>query len=135
MPALKRFKDDEVVIDRTTGWQFLRFFWPNTGIKPGDLTGEDIKFAQALMVEALDSSASMGYVEVFFRSFSSPTNALGSLTSAAARLIRNGFLHWYRNRRDVSLTNPKVYESVRRALARNYKSAWEVRIQTGELVY
>ena len=47
----------------------LRFFWIEPGVLPGGLIEIDRAFAQGLLVESIDSSYHMGYVEHLFSSF------------------------------------------------------------------
>jgi len=63
--SLRHFTPAEIVITRVEAGRILRFFFPAQSIPPA-LTDEDISYAQALLVEAVDVSAEMGYVQVLF---------------------------------------------------------------------
>jgi len=133
MPYLKRFKDDELVLSADNAFTVLRFFWPGTNVKPGALNVEDRKFAQALLLEAIEASYAMGYVEALFRSVAKIPKGLGAVIKSFAK---GAVKHWFRHAtRKGLMDDPKIYEIVRQRLALNFKSVWAIREQTGELIY
>jgi hypothetical protein len=137
MAELKRFEPDEIQLTQEEAWHVLRFFWPNTNVPPGSLSPEDRGFAQGLMIEAVERSYAMGYVESLYRSFFGPGVAPTSsaLKKAIKSFAKKAIKNWFRHASGKDLEDPKIYESVRRSLARNFRSVWEIRAQTGELTY
>jgi hypothetical protein len=134
--ALQQFSESELKLTQHDAFVVLRFFWLEPGILPQQLTVQDRAFAQALLVEAIDRSYDMGYVEIIFRnfygklpeSFESIRDMVKSFAKAAAE-------HWFEHATGKDLENPKIYESVRRVLSANFYSVWQIRVQTGELTY
>lgn len=133
---LKHFNENEVKLSQHEAFAVLRFFWLEPGLSPQQLTVEDRAFAQALLVEGIDRSYEMGFVEIIFRefygkvptSFSFIRDLVKSFGKAAAK-------HWFKHASGKDLEDPQIYESIRRKLAVNFLSVWQVRIQTGELTY
>ncbi len=133
MNRLKSFKDDEVILTQDQAFDVLRFFWPHMNTKPSALTVKDRKFAQALLIEAIDSSYAMGYIESVFRSFAKIGIGLqATIKSFAKKAIK----HWFQNvtRKDI-MDNPKIYEIIRQRLDVNFRSIWAIREATGNLTY
>jgi hypothetical protein len=133
---LKHFNGQEIKITQNDAFAVLRFFWMEPGVLPQQLTNEDLSFAQALLVEAIDRSYDMGFVELIFRnfygkipsSFEAIRNMVKSFAKAAAK-------HWFEHATNKDLENPKIYESIRYQLAANFRSVWQIRLLTGELTY
>jgi hypothetical protein len=136
MAVLRHFKADEVVVDQEQAFRLLKFFWIEPGIIPGSLTVDDRAFAQALLLEAIDRSYEMGYVELIFKNFfmKVPTNfkdiedIVKSFAKAAAK-------HWFRHATGKDLEDPKIYENVRVTIANNFYQPWKIRVSTSELTY
>jgi hypothetical protein len=117
--------------------KILSFFWPGQMILPSDLSESDISFAQALLVEAIDSSYNMGYVEHIFKSFFMKIPAsFGSVRDMIKDFAKAALKHWFKHATAGDLNDPKIYESVRLTLARNFASVWKMRNQmAGEIIY
>jgi hypothetical protein len=114
----------------------LRFFWPETGILPGSLSDADRAFAQGLLVEAIDASYDMGFVEIIFRSFAyKVAPSFDQLKDLIKDFLKQAAEHWFKHATRQDLQNPAIYESVRSTLARNFRSVWAIRVATGELTY
>lgn len=102
-----------------------------------EMTNDDCLFAQALLVEMLNASFRMGFVEALLRSAarlpSGPARVIKEFLKGAGRnLIMRGV---DRDDLEEMMSKPVIYESVRRTLARNFRSAWRIREQTGTLTY
>ena len=133
---LKRFPPDEIRLTKEQAWRILRFFWPDTSILPADLTDEDRSFAQGLLVEAIDGSYHMGYVERLFKSFYMKAPASWSdVDDMVKGFAKAALKHWFKHATQSDLANPQIYENVRLTLARNFRSTWKIRELTGELTY
>lgn len=98
-----------------------------------DMTKTDKGYAQAFLVELLDASFTMGFIEALFKSAtkapSGPAKVIKSfLKGAGKNLVR------YKDKDDLQqmMKEPLVYKSVLNSLARSHKSAWEIRLQTGK---
>ena len=66
---LKHFQKDEIVISTEDARKILIFFFGNNVPPVEQLTDQDIAFAQALLLEAVDKSYAMGYVNAIFDVF------------------------------------------------------------------
>lgn len=137
MPVkLKQFTDRELVINQAEAASILEFFFGGPPLSPNAVTNDDRKFAQALIVEAINASFQMGFVAALFKSTakvpSGPKAVIKKFLSESAKHL------WkYRSREDLQemMKEPVIYESVRATLARSFRMAWSVRIQTGSLMY
>jgi len=135
--GLRRFRPSEIHLTRDEAWKVLRFFWPNTSVRPQQITQQDRAFAQALLVEAIDRSHAMGYVETLYRSWFgrgvAPTYK--GIKKAASKFARKALKRWFKHATGDDLKDPEIYESVRVTLARNFRSTWKIREQGGGLTY
>jgi hypothetical protein len=133
---LKRFSESEVYLSQEQAWRALKFFWPEIGIAPGTLTLGDRSFAQALLVEAIDSSYEEGFVEIIFRAFFMKVpQSFNAIKDMVKEFAKKALKHWFKHATGADLRDPKIYENVRATLSRNFRSVWKIREQTGELTY
>ena len=136
MSDLRHFSESELKLTQQDAFRVLRFFWLEPGLLPQQLTAADRSFAQALLVEAIDRSYEMSYVEALFRnffgkipvSFAAVEDMVKSFAKAAAK-------NWFEHATAKDLDNPQIYESVRSQIAYNFRSVWAIRVETGELIY
>lgn len=133
--ALMRFSADQVKVSQHDAFRILRFFWLEPGVVPGQLTPDDRGFAQALLVEAIDMSYDMGFIEILFKNFymKVPTD-FKDIQEMVKSFCKEAVKHWFKHATGTDLENPRIYESVRSSVARNFRSAWLTRVQTGEPV-
>ena len=130
--GLKRFQPSELVLTRMEAWQVLvYFFGGNASSLPGWLTDEDRSFAQALLIEAIDASYKMSWVQTLFTSTAKPG---ASIQSILAKLALKAAKDWFSRGNAPDLKNPKIYQSVKDSLTRNWRSVWKIRIETGEYI-
>ena len=64
--SLQHFRKEQLIVNRSQAARVLRSFFPDQPASEAALTDEDMGFAQALLVEAVDSSREMSYVQVLF---------------------------------------------------------------------
>ncbi len=129
MGHLKQFSSNELVINKGEAFEILNFFFGSFRISREQLTNEDRGFAQALMVEAVDASNSMGKIEGLFKSSASP---YCSITSLAKSIVRQSITSWWKNGKKNEVV---IYNSVKNTLTANFKSVWAYRVETGEYLY
>lgn len=136
MMNLQHFGESEIKLSQQDAFSILRFFWLEPGLLPQQLTIQDRGFAQALLVEAIDRSYEMGFVEILFRNFYGkiPTSfsAIRDLVKSFARAAAK---HWFKHATGKDLEDPKIYESIRCKIAVNFRSVWKIRLETDELTY
>lgn len=130
--TLKHFNSDELVLSHKEAWEILVFFFGgNAGIEPGQLTDNDRSFAQALLVEAIDKSYAMGWVETLFRSAMKPSASVKGIIKSLAKKAAK---EWFKKATQKDLEDPVIYEAVKDQLTRNWRSEWKIRIETGEFI-
>lgn len=129
---LKHFSPSELVLDHKEAWEILVFFFGgNAGIEPGQLTDEDRSFAQALLVEAIDKSSAMSWIEVIFRSSVKPNASVKGIIKA---LIKKAAKDWWKKATKGDLEDPVIYQSIKNTLTMKWRSEWQIRLQTGSFV-
>jgi hypothetical protein len=134
--SLAHFQRNQFIITRPQAARVLRFFFPDQPLSEAALTDEDVSFAQAMLIEAVDSSREMSYVQVLFEktAYKIPTD-FSFVKDLAKDLCKRSAKNWFRHATQQDLSNPEIYESVRRTLQINFKSVWAIRLQTGFLDY
>jgi HlyD family secretion protein len=133
--ALLQFSPGDVKLSQHDAFIILRFFFGDPGIPPGQMAVEDRTFAQALLVEAIDKSYDEGFVELLFKHFfmKIPTS-FKDIEDTVKAFAKAALKHWFKHATRQDLQNPKIYENVRLTLARNFRSVWQIRRDTGEPV-
>jgi hypothetical protein len=136
--GLKHFRKDEIVISSDQARTILLFFFGFQGQVPpsNQLTDDDVAFAQALFLEAIDESYAMGYVKAIFDAFyGKPPASFDSVKDMIKDFVKAAAKNWFTHARGEDFAHPKIYESIRVTIAVNFKSVWAIRVQTGELTY
>jgi hypothetical protein len=131
---LKHFTKDEIVITPATAQRMLVFFFGKDSVPPAEsLTDADVAFAQALLLEAIDKSYAMGYVQNIFDTFfmKVPTDVEGMIKDFAKKATKT----WFDHATGKDLSNPKIYNAVKNGIAYNFSEAWKIRMQGGDLTY
>jgi hypothetical protein len=133
---LKRFAPGEIKISFEEAARILKFFFPDAPIAAGSLTSDDLSFAQGLLVEAIDASSEMAYVQrLYEKTFMKPPTDFTFIKDVAKSLAKQALTNWFRHATGKDLQDPQIYESVRRTISRNFRSVWAIRLSTGELTY
>jgi hypothetical protein len=98
MPAeLRRFSADEIYISKHEAWSILKFFWPEKSLAESDLTDQDINFAQGLLLEAIDASYKMGYVEIIYdKLFLKIPGSLTDVKKMVKAFVKKAARHWFK---------------------------------------
>jgi hypothetical protein len=136
MVALRHFTPAEIVITREQAARILRFFFPGQPLAPEGLTKEDISYAQALLIEAVDASTEMGYVQILFdKVFMKVPTDFSFIKDIAKALAKQAARNWFRHASGKDLADPQIYESVLKTISWKQGSTWQIRMQTGELTY
>jgi hypothetical protein len=128
--------ESEVVLTSLEARQVLMFFfpgiehtlsWQESSGRP--LTVYQRGYAQALLVNAIDTSFAMGFVEALATAVWNNVAGAGGaaagwqvLRKLACEFGRKALPHWFRHAKENQLKNPHIYESVRVTIARNFKS-------------
>lgn len=130
---LRDFTPSEILITQAEAWAILKFFWPSMSLSRTEITPQDINFAQGLMVEAIDRSYAMGYVDILFNTFygkvaGSPVDVLKLVKTFAKKAAK----HWFKHLGSKSIEKADIYKAVQMTISLNFKSVFEIRIQTGD---
>jgi hypothetical protein len=136
-PYLRHFKPDEVKISKEQAARVMKYFFPDLPIQASLVTNEDAGFAQALLIQAIDSSNEMGFVHVLFdKAYMKPPVDFSIIKDIAVSLCKQAFKDWFRHATGDDLKDPKIYDAVRGQIIRNFRSVWADRINgTGELTF
>lgn len=132
--ALQEFyKTGDVYITEQEAWEILVwFFGGNAGISPSTITYNDRSFAQALMFEAIAASKKISFLESLWKKTIMPPKSIGSLLKQIAKLTAKAL---WEHLKPADLKDPKIYTMVKDQLTRNWRSAWQIRVETGDPVY
>jgi hypothetical protein len=95
---LQHFGPTELRMSADQALRVLRFFFPDQPIDPARMTDDDIAFAQALLIEAVDASTQMSYVQVLYdKAFMKPPTDYSIIKDVAKSLCRQAARNWFRN--------------------------------------
>ena len=119
---LHQFKPEELLFNEDETRTVLKFiFTPADHAMIDSLPMNDAlrEFAQGLLVEAIDASYAVGFVEATFKSAANPTRgAVKILRDFAARAM----IHWFRHATVHDLRNVKVYQFILDKLAWSFRN-------------
>ncbi len=119
----------------------LRFIFGKVGFPPPDsnsprqlnchyIYDEDVQFAQALLVEAIDASKKMLLVERLFRGTADPSGSVKSVIKGFAKAAVRDWAHaegWFDHADKDDVRDHKIYESVVNTLRGKWKDSWHWR--------
>jgi hypothetical protein len=134
--TLKTFSPSEVILSKPDAHSVLSFvFDEQYKLEQSALTENDVAFAQSLVLHLVDVSA----VKVIANNLGQSALLTGSLKGLIIKFVKASTPSWYKNTKSDYLNSidQKLYidESVRTTLKRNFRSTWEIRLQSGELIY
>ena len=132
---LQHFSGTDLRLDQQQARRVLKFFFPSTDIDHINVTDEDRSFAQALLIEAINASAELGYVKIVFDKMYTPPTDFGYIKDLAKQLTKYGLVNWFKHATGDDFRNPQIYLIVRNQLASNFGSVWSIRLLTDELTY
>jgi hypothetical protein len=126
---LPEFEEAQLLFDERETREILRFFWP--GHSPAinalaSIDNEIRKLAQGLLVAAIDSSYAMGFVEILFDALRPGRPGFVGLKVMGRKLAARYVAHWWKHTRPQDLQSVRIYESVRRTLAANFKPVIDI---------
>ncbi|MBZ5701863.1 MAG: hypothetical protein LAN84_08445 [Acidobacteriia bacterium] len=136
--SLKHFAPSELTLSPEETLAVYRFFWPDLNFSGlGALTDKDREFAQALLVEAIDASCTMGVVEdIYNRFFMKIPGSFKDIAKSAMKIAARAIAaRWFGRCRLTDPGQARIYESIRRTLALKFKTVIVLRLSTGELDY
>lgn len=134
--TLRHFSSNELLFDQQQTFTILRYFGLEPGIQAASLTDEDRSFAQALLLEAVDASYEMGYVNIVFDVFyMKPAISFAKVRDMAKEFLEKAAEHWFEHATKEDLRDPKIYENVRVRIQSLARSVWRIRENDGVMTY
>jgi hypothetical protein len=129
------FASDEIVLSRQEAWCVLAYFFIHPGINAADLNENDLSFAQALLVEAIEQSYSVG-----FRRGNREIYLSKEMTRLAVGFITRTNGQWNRTAANSSIikalnNHGGLHYLVRDKLSERYLINWMARVKTGIRAY
>jgi hypothetical protein len=129
---LRKFSDSEVFLSSEDAKAVFVFFFPSSTPPTGELTMEQRKFAQGLLLEGIDASFKVGFVEALWSAAygsSRETEAAKAIRTLCKEFARKALKHWWQHSNGEKLEDVRIYESVRVAVARNFRTEYEMMMQ------
>ena len=121
MKGLKKFTTVELIFSEEETRKILELFFPHleNSIKNITINNTVRGFAQSLLLEAIDASYALGFVEALFSSILNPKpDVLSILRKFAVKAGK----HWFEHATEQDLRKIKIYYIVRQRLQVNFKS-------------
>lgn len=130
---LRTFHRDELKLSEEEARLVLVFFWPehSARISGIDINDSHREFAQALLVEAIDASYSMGYIDALAQGIIAammPIDRARPVRKLIREFAKEASLHWFEHATMHDLSSVKIYETVRRAMSRSFKTIFEMHL-------
>ena len=112
---LKKFTPNELIFNEEETVAILKFIFKNqhSNIDLLNVTDSVREFAQALLVEAIDSSYNLGFIDALFRSV---TNPRVGTKKVLTKFGRKALRHWFKHTNAQDLMSIKIYDRVREQL-------------------
>ncbi len=106
------FSDGELIFNEVEVKLIFKFFWPALGgyIDRMPVGIPEKRLAQTILVIAIDSSYSMGFIVGLVHVYSKPHPGV---LSAAKKLAQEYMKHWWKHATKRDLTKIQIYENVR----------------------
>jgi len=114
--------DADLVFDEAETRAILKFFWPHLGgrIDTADVGNNLRRFAQTILIVAVDATYALGFVESLVNAVRGPARSAGALVSLGRKLAFGAGRNWFKHASRSDLKHPKVAQSVRLSVARNF---------------
>ncbi|NMG68687.1 hypothetical protein [Parazoarcus communis] len=118
--GLREFLPSELIFDDRETRDILKFFFPRDFqvIDASVITDAVRAFAQGLLIEAIDATAALGWVETLFRSTANPGAGVKQILR---KLATSSAKRWFKNSKDMDLSSIKISEHVRNQLSRSFR--------------
>jgi hypothetical protein len=126
--TLRTFRSTELIFDERETKDILKFFFAHRSsrIEAVECTEALRNFAQGLLIEAVDATYMLGYVEILLRTFYSPN---AGLRKALRKLATKSVAHWFKYASRNDLINAKISSRVRDKLALNFSSVFTMMLE------
>jgi hypothetical protein len=132
---LKHFQKNQIIISKNDARSVLIFFFGNKVPPAEQITDDDVAFAQALLLEAIDKSYAMGYVNAIFDVFYMKVPTPDSFKDMIKEFAKNAAKNWFDHATGKDVSDPKIYNNVRLMINSNFGSVWQIRMGGGGLTF
>lgn len=131
---VENIPDEQLLFDEDETRQILKFFWPERAAQIDSLaiSNEWRRCAQKYLIAAIDASYQMGYVEILFNGVGDAIKGKpgGKVIKGLAKKFAKYYIkHWWKSTKPKNLEDIKIYESVRRTIAYQYATVFEIDAQ------
>ena len=123
--------EGDLLFDESETRSIFSFYWPHlkADIAAMEVTTENRRFAQQLLIIGIDSSYAMGFMQKLMETLVRPQAGFAGLAKMGMKLAQRYIQHWWRHASKKDLENPRVAEGVRIVVSRNFKIEMEMVIQ------
>lgn len=110
--TLREFKPNELIFDAEEARAILGFIFKSKTSIVSALTIDDQlrSFAQALLLEAIDASYALGFIQALVGSIAAPSPSVQKLIR---KFAQKAIKHWFKHATTSDLLKVKIYEMVR----------------------
>ncbi|CAA0104465.1 Uncharacterised protein [BD1-7 clade bacterium] len=119
---LKAFEPNELILSDEESIVVLKFVFDEVDhfvIDSLNITDLVRSFAQGLLVELIDESYAVGFVEALFRTTANPTAGVVKVMKGFGK---KALKHWFEHATHVDLQDVKVYDFLKNRLALSFRS-------------
>ncbi len=130
---LRKFKKEELLFNEEETRIILKFIFDpadHSTIESINVNDTVRGFAQGLLVEAIDASYAIGFVEAIFRNVTNPTKGAIKILKKFAKKAASD---WFKHAIVTELQDVKVYDFVRNEIARRFRSPLRILASTALL--
>ncbi len=123
--TLRIFNEKELIFDEAETKSILKFFFKHLGqpIDAAIITRPLQCFAQGLLVEAIDSTYALGYIEILWRASYNPG---ANMQKALAKIGKKAAVQWFKHATQEDLLKAKISSLVRDRLAYSFMSVFHM---------
>jgi hypothetical protein len=131
--SLRNFKRAEIVLSNEDCYAVLRFFFrSDLSLMPGQLEHQDHAFAQALLLEGIEMTASISTIQSLADALLHRPKDFHQLEELCQKFVREALKEWFTRSSETFRKDPKIYVSIRNTLATKWRRALIERQNTGE---
>ncbi|GGY81519.1 hypothetical protein [Marinobacter zhanjiangensis] len=125
--SLPVISDQNIVLTDQEAREVFVFFWPERkrGIEGMSMNLDARRYAQALLIVAVDASYMVGFVDILINAIIRKKPG-ASVRSLIKKVTRKYVTHWWKRATEEDLTDAKIYDTVRASIALKQKSRFEM---------
>jgi len=130
---LRKFKESELIFDDEETKIILKFFFTtmHSQISVMQVTKRVREFAQGLLLEAVDASYSLGFIDALFGSSINP--GAGAM-KVIKKFAKKAFKHWFKHANEDDLLKIKIYDIVRQRIESNFGTIMQMYISGAAMI-